>query len=113
MLEVRNLNVSYDKVQVLWDISLSVAEGKKTGIIGSNGAGKTTFLNTVMGIKTQYSGEIEFIGQSVSKLPCHKRVEAGISLVPEGRMLFSGLTVEENLRMGSLIGKDDKKKRRL
>lgn len=110
MLEISDLNVSHGKVPVLWEVALSVDEGKITAIVGSNGSGKTTLLDTIIGLLKPSSGAIKFLDKDITKLPSHQRVEVGIALVPEGRMLFTGLTVEENLRMGSYICRDNRKR---
>ena len=100
MLEVKNLNVFYGKVQALFDISFSVEENEMVSIIGSNGAGKSTLMNTIVGITKPASGEISFMGQSIKKQRTHKIVEKGIIYVPEGRRIFYDLTVAENIQMG-------------
>jgi branched-chain amino acid transport system ATP-binding protein len=100
-LKVTHLDVFYGDIQVLWDISFSVEEGKIIAIVGSNGAGKTTLMKTISGIKTPKSGEVHFQGQRIDSLPSHEVVNQGIILVPEGRKLFSDMTIEENLLMGA------------
>jgi branched-chain amino acid transport system ATP-binding protein len=101
MLEVRNVNTFYGKVQALWDISLTVGEAEIVALVGANGAGKTTLLNTISGLLQPASGTIEFMGQKIDGLPSHKIVEMGISHVPEGRRLFTDMSVHENLEMGA------------
>ncbi len=98
LLEIRDLNVSYGYIEALHGIDMDVEEGKVTAIIGSNGAGKTTTINAISGL-VKYSGSIVLDGE---KLPTssHKVVRKGIIQVPEGRRIFAGLTVEENLRLG-------------
>ncbi len=103
MLEVKNVSTYYGDVQVLWNVSFDVEEGGITVIVGSNGAGKTTMLRTVAGLMHHKSGTIKFLGQEIGKLLPHEVVRRGISLIPEGRMLFSRLTVLENLRLGAII----------
>jgi len=103
MLKVNNIDVYYGDVQALWDISFEVKEGEIVALLGSNGAGKTTTLNTISGLLRPRKGNIEFLGQELSKLPAHKMAGLGIAHVPEARRLFSEMTVKENLLMGSLM----------
>lgn len=103
MLKVNNIDVYYEDVQALWDVSLEVNKGEIVALLGSNGAGKTTTLNTISGLLQPRKGEIEFIGQDVIKLPAHRRASLGIAHIPEGRRLFPEMTVMENLLMGSLM----------
>lgn len=111
MLELNNLNVYYKDIQALRDVSLSVKKGEIVSLVGSNGSGKTTLLKTISGLVRSAAGRIEFLGESIDKLPPHRIVEAGISHVPEGRKLFPFMTVLENLEMGSFT-RESKKKRR-
>jgi len=101
MFEVNKINVSYGKVQALWDVSISVNKGEIFALVGSNGAGKTTVLKTISGLLHPKSGEIKFSNKEITHLPAHKRVELGIVLVPEGRQVFSYMTVLENLLLGA------------
>jgi branched-chain amino acid transport system ATP-binding protein len=101
MLEVRKINVSYGDIQALWDISLTVNEGEIVTLIGSNGSGKSTIMKTIAGLARAKSGEIAFDGVQLGRLPSHRIVELGISLVPEGRRLFPDMTVQENLEVGA------------
>lgn len=103
MLKVENLNTYYGDVQVLRDISFRVNEGGITVIVGSNGAGKTTTLRSIAGLIRPRSGTIKFLEQEICGLPSYEIVRRGISLIPEGRMLFTRLTVLENLRLGAII----------
>jgi branched-chain amino acid transport system ATP-binding protein len=103
MLKVNNIDVYYGDVQALWDVSFEVQEGEIVALLGSNGAGKTTTLNTISGLLRPRSGNIELLGQELTKLPAHKMASLGIAHVPEGRRLFPEMTVEENLLMGSLM----------
>ena len=103
LLEINELDVFYGDAQALWDISFSVEEGEIFGIIGSNGAGKSTILKTIAGLVRPTSGEIQFLDSNVGGFSCNKIVEKGISLVPEGRGLFTTLTVIENLELGAFI----------
>lgn len=102
MLRVSQLNGGYERVQILWDVSLSVEEGEVVAIIGPNGAGKTTLLNTICGIIRPFSGSCRFKGEEISGCPSHVIASRGISLVPEGGRLFPLLTVRENLELGAL-----------
>jgi branched-chain amino acid transport system ATP-binding protein len=105
LLVVENLEVSYGVAQVLWSVSFSVARGKVTCIIGSNGAGKTTTLNALAGAIPIRAGRILLGGEDLTSLPARKRVERHVSLVPEGRQLWPGMSVEENLMMGCFLPK--------
>ena len=105
MLEVDNINVFYAKVQALWDVSFKVDKGEMVTIVGANGAGKTTILKTISGLLHPSSGAIKFLGERIDRLPAHKIVEKGISHIPEGRGIFSSLTVLENLKMGAYATK--------
>jgi len=101
ILEIREVTSGYGEVQILWGANLSLAQGKLTSLVGTNGAGKTTMLRTVMGLLKPWSGSIWFDGQDVSKLSAHEKAERGLVLVPEGRQLFTDMTVAENLEMGA------------
>lgn len=101
ILEVREVSSSYGEVQILWGANLRLEEKKLTCLVGGNGAGKTTMLRTVMGQLIPTSGSIWFDGKDVSKLPAYAKAEMGLILVPEGRQLFTDMTVYENLDMGS------------
>jgi branched-chain amino acid transport system ATP-binding protein len=103
MLKVNNIDVHYGDVQALWDVSFEVEEGEIVALLGSNGAGKTTSLNTISGLLRPKKGDIEFLGQELTELPAHKTAGLGIAHVPEGRRLFREMTVTENLLMGSLM----------
>ena len=106
MLTVENINVYYGVIHALKDISFPVNEGEIVALIGANGAGKTTTLQTVSGMLSAKSGSILFQDQEISRMPEHKIVKQGISHVPEGRRMFSNLTVLENLKMGAYTRKD-------
>ena len=108
-LEVTHLDVFYGDIQILWDVSFSVEEGKVIAIVGSNGAGKTTLLKTISGIKSPKNGEIHFQGQRIDVMPSHDVVRQGIIHVPEGRKLFPDMTIEENLLMGAYHRRKDPK----
>ena len=105
LLVAENLEVSYGVAQVLWGVSFSVARGKVTCIIGSNGAGKTTTLNAIAGALPVRAGRIMLGGEDVTSLPARERVQRHVSLVPEGRQLWPGMSVEENLMMGCFLPK--------
>ncbi|HET9837681.1 MAG TPA: ABC transporter ATP-binding protein [Candidatus Angelobacter sp.] len=103
LLIAQDLEVSYGVTQVLWGISFAVAKGKVTCIIGSNGAGKTTALNTIAGVLPVRKGKVLLNGADVTSLPTRSRVKRHLSLVPEGRQLWPGMSVEENLLMGCFL----------
>ena len=107
MLEVTGLNVYYGNIRALKDVSFSVQEGEIMTLIGANGAGKTTTLLTLSGLKRAESGSIRFLGKDIAKSTPQSRVAMGISQSPEGRRVFPGLTVLENLEMGAYLRKDD------
>lgn len=104
MLEVRDLHVRYGRVAALRGVSLRVDEGETVALIGANGAGKTTTLMAIAGALRPASGEIEFEGRSIAGLAPEQIVRRGVSLAPEGRRIFSTLTVRENLLLGSRAG---------
>jgi branched-chain amino acid transport system ATP-binding protein len=101
MLEVSKLDTFYGKAQALWDVSLKIEKGEIVALIGANGAGKTTLLNTISGVIRPTSGSVKFLGQRIDGLASNTIVEMGLSHVPEGRRLFSEMTVRENLEMGA------------
>jgi branched-chain amino acid transport system ATP-binding protein len=101
MLEVSNLNVFYGQIQALWDVSFRIDEKEIVALIGANGAGKSTLLNTISGILHPNSGTITFLGKRIDSLPPHVIVELGVSHIPEGRKLFTDMSVRENLEMGA------------
>lgn len=106
MLKVEQLNAGYGEVQILWDLSLEVETGSITALIGSNGVGKTTLLRTLAGALPVYSGRITYGGDDITALTQPKRARRGIMLVPEGRQLYAGLPVEDNLMMGAYTRRD-------
>lgn len=108
MLEVKNINLFYGGIHALKDISLEVDEGEVVTLIGANGAGKTSTLRAISGLTSIKSGEITFKNKSLNKVPAYKVVADGMSHVPEGRRVFSNLTVMENLELGAYIRKDKK-----
>ncbi|MCQ2439808.1 MAG: ABC transporter ATP-binding protein [Oscillospiraceae bacterium] len=101
LLEVEHINVYYGAIHAIKDVSFSVNEGEIVTLIGANGAGKSTTLDTIAGLLRSKTGDIRFNGQSVAHMPAHKVVAEGLALVPEGRRVFAQMTVEENLEMGA------------
>lgn len=101
LLEVRNVSSGYGELQILWGASLGVEQGQLTALVGSNGAGKTTLLRTVMGQIKPRQGQVFFEGQDVSRLPSYQKAAMGLIMVPEGRQLFTDMSVRENLEMGA------------
>jgi branched-chain amino acid transport system ATP-binding protein len=101
ILEIRDLASGYGEVQVLWGASFTLQEKKLTCLVGGNGVGKTTMLRAVMGLLRPWSGSVWFDGKDISQLPAYVKAEMGLTLVPEGRQLFTDMTVEENLEMGA------------
>lgn len=106
MLKVSNLNVSYGSVHAIHDVSLEVQKGEIVSLIGANGAGKTTILHTITGLKSSSSGTITYNDNNLIKIDPSNIVTLGIAHVPEGRHVFSEMTVEENLKMGAFTRKD-------
>ncbi len=103
LLNVADMAVFFGSVQILWGVSFELGEGETVSLLGANGAGKTTTVNGVAGVFPVSQGRIEFDGRDFTRLPAHKRVEAGLVLVPEGRKIFPALSVLENLEMGSFL----------
>ena len=103
LLEVRGVSAGYGQVKVLKDLSLSVAEGSITALLGANGAGKTTLMRVISGIISATWGDLIFDGNSINQVASNERVNRGISLVPEGRLIFPEFTVEENLKVGAFV----------
>jgi branched-chain amino acid transport system ATP-binding protein len=101
MLEIKNVRAGYGAINVLWDLSLSVEAGKLTTIIGPNGAGKTTLLRAVMGLVKVSQGSITLNGQALVGMPTWQMTDVSMAMIPEGRMTFRDMTVEENLMMGA------------
>lgn len=102
MLRVQDIDVFYGDLQVLWRVSFEVKEGEIVALVGANGAGKSTTLNTISGLLSPANGSILFLDQRLDQIPAHKVIEYGVAQVPEGRRLFPEMSVRENLIMGSL-----------
>ena len=103
MLSIDRLNIFYGKIQVLWDISLSIEEKEMVAVIGSNASGKTTLLNAVSGLLSPSSGTMEFLGTRIDKMPAYRIARLGISHIPEGGGLFPDMKVRENLDLGAYV----------
>ena len=101
VLEVHNVSSGYGEVQILWDVSLKLEKGKLTSLVGSNGVGKTTLLRTITGLIKPWEGSVMFNGEDVSRVSAHAKAANGMVLVPEGRQLFTDMSVYENLEMGA------------
>ena len=101
ILEISNVTSGYGEVQILWGSSLALEKGKLTCLVGGNGVGKTTLLRTVMGLLKPWNGSISFEGKDVSRIPAYTKAEMGLVMVPEGRQLFTDMSVYENLEMGA------------
>ena len=100
MLQIEKLNQAYGESRTLWDIDMKIEKGGCVCLMGRNGVGKTTLLKSIMGLLPIHSGSLCFENTNIEKKPTHQRVKAGIAYVPQGREIFSQLTVEENLRVG-------------
>lgn len=109
MLEVKNLEVYYGVICALKGISFEVNEGEIVSLIGANGAGKTTMMQSVVGLIPKKGGTVTFDGQDITKTPCHKIVQLGMTQVPEGRRIFQELSVYENLMMGAYTVRDQQR----
>src|SRR5450631_4479983 len=103
MLEVRDVEVAYGAAQALWGVSLEVRAGELLCVVGPNGAGKTTLINTLAGLLRASGGQLVFEGRDITRLAPHRFCEAGIAIVPEGRRLFTRMSVRENLELGSYL----------
>ena len=106
MLEVKNLSVHYGMIQAVRNVDFTVKEGEIVSLIGANGAGKSTILKTLSGLIHPSEGEIVYLGENIASTSAKKIVEKGLVQVPEGRHVFSGLTVKENLELGAFLRKD-------
>lgn len=111
MLNVEGLRSRYGRIEVLHGIDLDVASGEIVTVVGANGAGKTTLLKCLSGIQPVSAGSILFRGEALTTVPAHRRVQRGLAQSPEGRQIFTNLTVEENLRLGAYLFTDDKVER--
>ncbi|MBX3519139.1 MAG: ABC transporter ATP-binding protein [Xanthobacteraceae bacterium] len=107
MLEVKDLKSRYGRIEVLHGISMEVREGEIVSLIGSNGAGKTTFLRALSGVQPVFGGAIRWQGKDISRVAAHMRSRLGIAQVPEGRQVFSPLSVEDNLKLGAWARRDN------
>ncbi len=103
MLEVSNVQAYYGAAPALWDVSLQVGRGELVCVVGPNGAGKSTLINVIAGLHRARGGRLVFDGQEITQLPGHRFCGAGIAIVPEGRRLFTGMTVQDNLELGSYL----------
>jgi branched-chain amino acid transport system ATP-binding protein len=112
MLEVKDLDVRYGVAQALWEVCLTVAAGELVCVVGPNGAGKTTLINALAGLLRASAGSIRFEGAEITRLPPHRFCQAGIAIVPEGRRLFTGMSVLENLELGSYLPEAKARRRR-
>jgi len=101
LLKLESVNVAYGDVQVLWDVSMEIKQGEIVALVGANAAGKTSTINTISGISKPLSGSITFEGKPLHEMPAYEIVKLGIVQVPEGRRLFSHMTVLENLELGA------------
>jgi branched-chain amino acid transport system ATP-binding protein len=101
LLAVRDLDAGYGDAQVLWGVSLVIAQGEIVGLLGGNGAGKTTLLNIISGLNSPRAGSIHYLGEEITHANTYNRVRNGITQIPEGRQLFPGLTVRQNLLLGA------------
>ncbi len=107
ILQLRDVKIAYGAIEAVKGISLELAKGELVSLIGANGAGKTTTLNAIAGTLGVSAGELLYDGKRIEKLPAHMRLRQGLALVPEGRGIFTRLTVEENLRMGAYCRRDN------
>ena len=105
MLEIRNLEAAYGDIRVLAGVTLTVGPGEIVALLGPNGAGKTTLLNSIAGLLRPRAGAVTFEGEDLGRLHAHLIVDRGVALVPEGRRLFGGMTVEENLELGAFANR--------
>lgn len=106
MLQIKDLSVKYDNIQVLHGISMDIQDGELVALIGANGAGKTTALTTISGVKRSFDGEIVYNGKNITKASTDEIVRLGVVQVPEGRQIFSKMTIEENLILGAYTESD-------
>src|SRR5476651_1701897 len=107
MLELSGISASYGSVPAITDVSINVGEGEAVGLLGANGAGKSTTLRTISGLVRLTSGTITFLGTNLASLPPHKITELGIAHVPEGRQVFPEMTVQQNLEIGAYVRSEE------
>jgi len=101
MLDVTNLKAGYGEIQILWDVSLRVGQGEIVTLLGANGAGKTTTIRSLAGEIMPFGGTVKFLDRDITQLAAHKTVEAGLVEIPEGRQIWGGLSVQDNLDLGA------------
>jgi len=111
MLNINNLSIFYGKIQVLWDVCLTIDEKEMVAVIGSNASGKTSLLNAISGLLTPFSGTVEFLGRRIDKMPAYLIARLGISHIPEGGGLFPDMKVSENLELGAYIHTGEREKK--
>ena len=111
LFEMEGIEVFYEDVQILWEVSLRVEEGEVTSVVGGNGAGKSTILKTISGLTSCRLGSMRFLGETIDTLPPHERVALGLVQIPEGRRLFPYMTVLANLEIGSFNARAREKKK--
>src|SRR5450755_5155498 len=112
MLDLSAISASYGSVPAIIDVSITIGEGEAVGLLGANGAGKSTTLRAISGLVRLTAGRIMFMGRDLASLPAHKIPELGIAHVPEGRQVFAELTVQENLEIGAFVPKAKAKRSR-
>ena len=112
ILEIENLETHYGKIHALRGISFSVKAGEVVTLLGANGAGKSTTLKAISGLIRATSGTIRYMGEDITKTPAHDIVKMGLIHVPEGRKIFKGMTILENLELGSFTLKDDEERKK-
>ncbi len=112
LLEVKDLRAHYERVEAIKGVSFEIEEGAIVSIIGANGAGKSTILRAISGLKAPSSGEIWFLNERIDRMPPHEVLRRGVALAPEGKRLFGEMSVAENLQMGSYLRKDKNEIRR-
>jgi len=105
LLEISDLSSSYGRIEALRDISIEIEQGEIVALVGANGAGKSTLLKIISGVQPHTKGRVHFNGEDISQAPSHRRVRMGIAQVPEGRQVFSPMSVEDNLRLGAYTRK--------
>lgn len=108
MLQVENLSSRYGRIEVLHGVDLEVRSGEIVSVVGANGAGKTTLLKCLSGVQPASGGTVHFRGENISARPAHRRTGLGLAQAPEGRQIFTNLTVEENLRLGAYLFHDER-----